>query len=472
MNKNILKGMVIGFSLILLSIIGMYLGLTYYYGEGFSYGTWVNGIYCTGKSVNQINEELLSEMDYQGLTITAGDSKSYVILPEDISLRLDYTKALELYLERQNPYLWIDNLIGKGGEKELSPEVLYDPAAFEKILKETPFFQEENKYGQKDDSEYRVAIEKGEKGYYLINERVHVFEEEKAREAIEEAIETLQETLDLEEEGCYLDLALTEEMKQTIALFEKLDAYQDCRIVYLFGEEQVPVDSGVACDFVLLDEAGKPVLDEDGNLMTDEEKISAFIDHLGEEYDTVGGVRQFQATRGEVVTVEGGIYGNKLDREAEKEYLLNAFLEKREEIHTPSYTQMARCQGKDDIGTTYIEVDMTNQMMYYYVDGKLEIETPVVTGNTSLRRGTPEGTNYVYNKQRNRVLRGEDYATPVKYWIPVKGAIGIHDASWRSRYGGEIYKTNGSHGCINTPLEEVSKLYDMVEIGTPCVMFY
>lgn len=162
MNKNILKGMVIGFSLILLSIIGMYLGLTYYYGEGFSYGTWVNGIYCTGKSVNQINEELLSEMDYQGLTITAGDSKSYVILPEDISLRLDYTKALELYLERQNPYLWIDNLIGKGGEKELSPEVLYDPAAFEKILKESPFFRKKTSMDKRTIPNTALPLKRGE----------------------------------------------------------------------------------------------------------------------------------------------------------------------------------------------------------------------------------------------------------------------------------------------------------------------
>lgn len=67
---------------------------------------------------------------------------------------------------------------------------------------------------------------------------------------------------------------------------------------------------------------------------------------------------------------------------------------------------------------------------------------------------------------------GLDYESFVRYWIPVKGAIGIHDASWRSEYGGEIYKKSGSHGCINTPLDEVAKLYDLVEIGTPCVMFY
>ena len=106
------------------------------------------------------------------------------------------------------------------------------------------------------------------------------------------------------------------------------------------------------------------------------------------------------------------------------------------------------------------------------MDGILKIETGGVTGNTSLGRGTPSGTNYVYNKQRNRVLRGADYATPVKYWIPVYKAIGIHDASWRKNFGGEIYKTNGSHGCVNTPTDQVAELYDMVEIGTPCVMFY
>lgn len=77
-----------------------------------------------------------------------------------------------------------------------------------------------------------------------------------------------------------------------------------------------------------------------------------------------------------------------------------------------------------------------------------------------------------YFKQKNRVLRGANYATPVKYWMAVDGRIGIHDASWRKEFGGDIYLTDGSHGCINTPLEKVQELYDMVEIGTPVIMFY
>ena len=167
-------------------------------------------------------------------------------------------------------------------------------------------------------------------------------------------------------------------------------------------------------------------------------------------------------------------YGTKLDTEAEKEYLVKALGEERtqEELHIPAYKQEGFVRGLDDIGDTYIEVDMTGQHMYYYVDGELKLDTDVVTGNTGRRMGTPEGINYVYNKQRNRVLRGADYATPVKYWMPVKGAVGIHDAGWRKEFGGEIYKRNGSHGCINTPPDIMAELYDMVEIGTPVIMFY
>lgn len=464
--RFVLKGIVIAGSIILLSTAAMYLGLARYYAGGFSYETWINGIYCTGKSINEVNDELLKQCYYTGLTIIASDGKSYTVPADQVNLSFDFSEALNLYLERQNPYLWIDNLIGDASDKKLEPAMLYDTDAFERLIDSFSLFD------GKSDAGRRLKIAKGETGYYLLDERRHILNETKTRKAIKDAFEGREPFLDLEETGCYEDFPLTAQMERDIALWEKLKIYQDCGIVYQFGEESVPIDGSIVCDFLMLDENGDFVLDDSGELCTDEEKVYAFVDRLCDEYDTVGKARQFKATRGDIVTVEGGTYGNLIDREAEKEYLLTAFLSHKKEVHVPVYTQMALQQGKDDIGDTYIEVDMTGQMLYYYQNGELKIETPVVTGNTSLRRGTPSGTNFVYNKERNRILRGADYASPVKYWIPVKGAIGIHDASWRSKYGGEIYKTNGSHGCINTPFNEVSKLYDMVEIGTPCVMFY
>ncbi len=295
---------------------------------------------------------------------------------------------------------------------------------------------------------------------------------EEAAAAITGAIEQSEKEISLEEAGCYHDLALSPQMQDTLRLWEQVDSFQKCGIVYQMGEEQVPVDASVVCDWIEISEDGSFARDESGRLKMRDGAIQEFVDGLAAQYDTVGTARQFRATRGELVTVEGGTYGNKIDRDAEVAYLTQAFTERRKEVREPEYIQTAWLQGKDDIGDTYVEVDMGEQMMYYYVKGVQQVATPIVTGNTSRRMGTPAGVNYVYLKQTNRILRGPGYASHVDYWMPVKGNIGIHDAAWRSKYGGTIYQTNGSHGCINTPRDAMVQIYESVEVGTPVVMFY
>ena len=115
---------------------------------------------------------------------------------------------------------------------------------------------------------------------------------------------------------------------------------------------------------------------------------------------------------------------------------------------------------------------MTKQVMYYYKDGICLVETDIVTGNVARNMETPARVCYVYAKQRNRTLRGPNYAAFVNYWMPVNGNIRIHDAKWRDEFGGDIYLTDGSHGCINTPYDKMKILYENVEIGTPVIMFY
>ncbi|MBD5445644.1 MAG: L,D-transpeptidase family protein [Lachnospiraceae bacterium] len=289
---------------------------------------------------------------------------------------------------------------------------------------------------------------------------------------VEAAVKDSAPCIYLEEEGCYYDMELTDEMQYTLDEWELVKDFQDCHIVYQIGSDMIPVDASVVCDWILLKEDGNFDLDDKGQLQLKDGAVEEFIDKLADEYDTVGKSRRFMSTRGDVVEVEGGIYGNQLDKEIEVSYLTEAFNNKADEVHIPTYSQTARQQGEDDIGNTYLEVDMTQQMMYYYLNGRLEVETPIVTGNTSRRMGTPSGVNYVYLKQTDRILRGEGYASHVNFWMPVKGNIGIHDAAWRSTYGGQIYQTNGSHGCINTPYDAMNKIYSMVEVGTPVVMFY
>lgn len=466
--ERFIKHVLIILSIILVSLMGTYIGLAIYYHNAFAYGTWINGVYCTGKSINDVNHELVKDFSYEGITIHDREDNTYRISAEDIGYQFDFVRALEIYQKQQNSWMWIDSLL-HGQNVELAPVVSYDRQALEEILHGIPFLETA---GKRSDEERRVAITRTGQGYELVNERVDVLSAEEAEAAVIQAVEESKTEIFLSEEGCYHDLDLTVQMKDTLNLWDKINAFQQCGIIYQMGEEQIPVDASVVCEWIELEEDGSFALDEQGNLKLRENAIEEFIDTLAEEYDTVGVSRQFQATRGETVTVEGGTYGNKLDRKAEVQYLTDAFVADRVEVHEPEYTQKAWRQGKDDIGDTYVEIDMGEQMMYYYEKGEQKLSTPVVTGNTSRRMGTPSGVNYVYLKQKNRILRGPGYASHVDFWMPVKGNIGIHDASWRSKYGGTIYQTNGSHGCINTPRDVMVQLYDSVEVGTPVVMFY
>lgn len=465
--KNVLKGISIGFCVIGLLTAAAYLFLSWYYMGEFSYNTWINGIYCTGKSVAEVNRELSRGFTYDDLTVLDLQGESHAIVVEKIDYTFDFTDSLETYKSQQNPYLWIDNLFQETEYKQIRPRINYDKDALEREVNALPFMREAavRQTGV-------IKIQKTSAGYELVNGREQVLDRDMVQSVVSAAIDNMEPVADLRTAGCYADMPLDNQMKGTLALWNKVRDFQDCGIVYQFGEERIPLDASVVSNWFTLAEDGGFVLDEQGKPVLDEEKVKQFVAGLAETYDTLGGTREFMATRGDTVTVTGGTYGNQIDQEAETAYLIQAFQDRITETRTPEYIQKALYQGKDDIGDTYIEIDMTSQTMYYYVKGRCVIETPVVTGNTSLRRGTPEGVNYVYAKQRNRILRGEDYASPVDYWLPVKGAVGIHDASWRSKYGGEIYKNDGSHGCINTPYDAVEQLYEMVEIGTPCVMFY
>ncbi len=466
--KRLWKHLAIILCIMLVSLMGTYIGLAVYYHNAFAYGTWINDVYCTGKSIQEVNDALVRGFTYDGLTVYDRDGNSYFISAEAVGYRFDFMKALEVYQKQQNPWMWIESLL-HGDSTQLAPVVSYDGQALADILDQIPFLQAEKGHPEE---ERKVAIVKTNQGYELLNERENVLKVEEAAAAITGAIEQSEKEISLEEAGCYHDLALSPQMQDTLRLWEQVDSFQKCGIVYQMGEEQVPVDASVVCDWIEISEDGSFAQDESGRLRMREGAIQEFVDGLAAQYDTVGTARQFRATRGELITVEGGTYGNKIDRDAEVAYLTQAFAERRKEVREPEYIQTAWLQGKNDIGDTYVEVDMGEQMMYYYVKGVQQVATPIVTGNTSRRMGTPAGVNYVYLKQTNRILRGPGYASHVDYWMPVKGNIGIHDAAWRSKYGGTIYQTNGSHGCINTPRDAMVQIYESVEVGTPVVMFY
>jgi lipoprotein-anchoring transpeptidase ErfK/SrfK len=126
---------------------------------------------------------------------------------------------------------------------------------------------------------------------------------------------------------------------------------------------------------------------------------------------------------------------------------------------------------------TYVYVSIPDQHLTYFVDSKAVLDCPVVTGNTNLGHSTPRGTYTLNYKARNLVLKGREndgteYQSFVSYWMAFIGSsYGMHDATWRTNFGGNIYQSGGSHGCVNMPYESAARLYEIIEPGTPVLIY-
>ncbi len=124
---------------------------------------------------------------------------------------------------------------------------------------------------------------------------------------------------------------------------------------------------------------------------------------------------------------------------------------------------------------TWIEINIKTQTLKMYVNNKLYVKTPIVSGNVGDRH-TSKGTHSVIEKTAHRQLKGsyhgQSWDVTVNYWLKfTSDAQGIHDSTWRSAYGGNIYKTNGSHGCVNTPLGAMRKIFKKAHVGTPVIVY-
>ena len=154
MSKRFVKHAAIILCMILVSLMGTYIGLAIYYHNAFAYGTWINGVYCTGKSIGDVNSELVKDFSYEGLTILDKDGNTYEIAADKIGYQFDFVKALEIYQKQQNAWMWIDSLF-HGENTQLVPVVSYDRQALEQILAQLPFLNDER---QHTEEERQVAI--------------------------------------------------------------------------------------------------------------------------------------------------------------------------------------------------------------------------------------------------------------------------------------------------------------------------
>ena len=212
-----------------------------------------------------------------------------------------------------------------------------------------------------------------------------------------------------------------------------------------------------------------------------EDKLKEYVSGLAKKYNTFKDYITFKTTSGDTIDLVNKSTGWILD----EEYAFDAIKDMIKKMNSVSLdlTDESEASNKwwariaskytleEGYGDTYVEVSIDQQHMWMYKDGKLVLESDVVTGEPEEGHETPTGAFVIGYKQKDANLYDTDYLIRVRNWISFYNDVGFHDAEWQTNFGGDVYTYNGSHGCVNMPLEAVDKLYDLTYEGMPVFVY-
>ncbi|MDD6213554.1 MAG: L,D-transpeptidase family protein [Clostridiales bacterium] len=452
-------------AIVLVLLLLLFLLGNWFFRSHYTWNTKINGISVFGMTEETVKKRLRDTVTDYTLTIeerqSDGTMTSEFLNGNDIGLTLVFDDTLEDILAGQSGGSWLWSAFSVK-ELEISTMVEYDEKSWDKTVGKLQCFQEDFVKSPKDASlsEYESG-----KGYEIIPEdQGNQLIKKKTLSALQSAVTSLQSEINLEEMGLYKKPAITSEDSSLIKMKKKLDKYTGVTITYTFGEDQIVLDGDTISNWISIE--------DEETVSLDEEQVEDFVATLRKKYDTIFRPRTFMTTYNKEVTLTDGDYGWWMNYGQEAEELAEMIKSGESGERKPVYYQEAACYGSQDYGDTYVEINLTAQHLFFYQDGKMVLESDFVSGNSSRGFDTPDGVYGITYKQRHATLTGEGYETPVSYWMPFNGNIGLHDATWRSEFGKSIYKTSGSHGCVNLPYGFAKTLYSMLEKGTPVICYH
>ena len=441
-----------------LILVFAYAGVVVYFSKHFFSGSKINGLDSAGKTVKEVERDMASQIASYELVIKEREDKTESISAAKIGLQyVDDGKIKELK-KQQNPFTWFLSFV-HAKDYTMSATTTYDEAAVKAAVDQLAALQDENMVKPAN-----AHLEVTENGYEIIPETMGTeVDKEKVKAVVLDAIERGAAEVNLEEAGCYTSPEVLSTDEKLVKQQEEGNKFLNVTVTIDFADRQEVVNKEVMKDWL--------VVGEDGSVDLSHEKAKAYVQELKYEYDTFGSSRQFTTAYGETITVSGGDYGWVIAPNDTTTKILDAIKSGESQTITPEYTYSAYRREKDEIGNTYVEISLSRQHMWFFKDGQLLVSTDVVTGNHNNGWDTHTGVYAIMYKERDATLVGEGYNSSVKYWMPFYANTGIHDATWRSSFGGSIYMNNGSHGCVNTPYDQAEKIFNNIEKGVPVVVY-
>lgn len=458
--------------IVVLVLLVVYLAGMLYYNDKFLNGTMVNGSDVGGMTLQKANDQLSKKVNGQSLKLIFNDGQSEVLQSAQLGVSYNKDNSLNQLMKNQNKWAWFIGFF-KNEKNTLTDLIQISDENLTNGIASMEHAKEENQIAPTD-----AYIQYKDGSFSIIEETLgSKFNIEELVKNIKVALSEGKQQLDVTKANGYVKPQVYKDDQDLNNQLKAANEYCLSAITYTTPKgKEIALDGSTLITWLSKQDDGSYTKDES----VFKEKLTAFVKELASQYNSIGATRTFTGKDGQSHTVSGGTYGFRVSTDSEVSALLKMINEnKSENNRIPEHTGQLPSGENGGLGTTYLEINITKQHLWFVKDGSVVLESDFVSGKESdPTRLTPSGTYYIYNKERNRVLRGTkqpngkyEYESPVSYWMPFNKGIGLHDASWRSTFGRDIYINSGSHGCINLPTGFAGSLYSQIYVNLPVVVY-
>lgn len=446
-------------ALVMMSLVIIYMVVSSYFMNHFYVGTTINGVDVSKYTVEEAEEAIQALIENYELVIDARGDISDTISGEEINLAVDWNNLIGEFQASQNGYDWLLKL-NHPDKYEVPLVVVYNEEKLMTVLEGLNCFAKENQIAP---SEARISEYDPENGYKVIAAvQGTTIVKDIVVDAVKKDILELKTKLDLESLDCYLKPEAVDETKLQ-ATVDQLNKALGTVITYEIGESVRVLDKDTIFSWISVD--------DNMEMCINEEEVDAFVNKMYSSYTTCYRAKNLMTSYGQEVTISKSYYGWKVDKAAEKAALLDEIQNGAVVNRDLHYSMTANSHEGNDFGNSYVEINLTAQHIFLYIDGELIVESDFVSGDLASGNATPTGAFSLTYKKKDAVLNGADYSTPVTYWMPFFGNYGMHDATWRSSFGASIYKRDGSHGCVNLPKKVAKVIFENIDKGFPVLCY-
>jgi hypothetical protein len=464
--KHANRGPIIALLVLLAVVAAIYLGGVAYFNFFFMPSTSVDGQDVSLMSVEDVATSLTAAKTSGWKASVSGDGVSFELAAADISLAYDGESAARAAIAQQHPWAWPIEL-AQGAQQSLSTG---DVSAYVSLDSDAISSAVSNAVSAASpagaSSGTTDITYDSEKKAYTASDSAQAsrIDQNAATQTIANQAKTLATSIELGDESLQAGESVDDAIKTANAMLAATVT------LTLGGTEVTTVDADLISRWITIGNDLSVTLSQDAITTWAKGDLSAKTDSVGtaRTYTRPDGVQES--------VVAGGVYGWSINgAEAAQDIYNDIMAGSPTTLELPCYSSAATYNpGGQDWPTRFIDVNISDQhAIFFDSDGSVIWEADVVTGQPNLNRSTTQGTWTITNKQSPSTLVGPNdesgnpqWVSHVDFWMGVVGNLmGFHNAPWRSSFGGDIYLTNGSHGCINLSYDDAEKLYSLCNVG-------